>query len=82
MRPHGALEISSDRASLSMVSKVRCETTPIYRDRRGVSYVLFEKLDNETEQKEGLEFLGTIDPVRYAAALCAKFGVTGKDIHV
>lgn len=76
------LQISSDRVSLSPVSKVRCETTPMYRDKGGVIYVLFEELDSETKQKEGLEFLGTINPKKYAAALCAKFGVTGKDIYV
>jgi hypothetical protein len=76
------LEISSDRASLSTVSKVRCETTPMYRDKAGVIYVLFEELDSDTKQKEGLEFLGTIDPKRYAGALCAQFGVTGKSIYV
>ena len=76
------LEISSDRVSLSTVSKVRCQTTPMYRDKEGVIYVLFEELDNETKLKEGLEFLGTIDPKRYAGALCAQFGVTGKNIYV
>ena len=76
------LEISSDRASLSTMSKVRCEITPMYRDNGGVIYVLFEELDNETKQKEGLEFLGTIDPKRYAGALCAEFEVAGKNICV
>jgi hypothetical protein len=76
------LEISSDRTSLSTVSKVRCETTPMYRDEGGVIYVLFEELAEETKLKEGLEFLGTIDPKRYAGALCAQFGVAGKNIYV
>lgn len=76
------LEISSDSVTLSMVSKVHCQTTPMYRDEGGGIYVLFEELDNEAKLKDGLESLGTIDPKRYAAALCTEFGVTGKNIFV
>ena len=76
------LEISSDRVALSMVSKLLCQTIRVYRDKRGVIYVLSEELNNETKQEESLEFLGTIDAKRYAAALCANFGVTGKNVYV
>jgi len=76
------LDVSHDRVTLSPVSKVRCQTTPIYHDRQGGIYVLFEELDNEIKEKEELEFLGMIDPQRYAGALCARFGITGKSVYI
>jgi hypothetical protein len=45
-------------------------------------YVLFKEIDDVTKVKEGLEALGTIDPKRYAGALCAQFELTGKAIYV
>ena len=75
------LEISSDRVTLSTVSKVRCQTTPMYRDKTGGIYVLFEEADAGTRQRAGLENLGTIDPMRYALTLCAKFRIEGKKVY-
>jgi len=42
------LEVSFDRVTLAVMSKIRCQTTPMYRDKTGGIYVLFEELDNET----------------------------------
>ncbi len=64
------------------MSKVRCQTTPIYRDKGGGICVLFEELNEETKLNEGLEYLGMIDPKRYTAALCAQFGITGRNAYV
>lgn len=78
----GEFEISVDRVTLSAMSKIRCQTTPIYRDKTGNIYVLFQELDDETRIKEGLEFLGTIDPQKYAVMLCAQLGIKGKSVYV
>jgi hypothetical protein len=75
------LEISSGGVALSAVGKARCQTTPLYREKGGGIYVLFEELDNETKLKEDLEYLGTIDPKLYVLALCARLGITGKNIY-
>jgi hypothetical protein len=76
------LVIAPGRATLSLVSKARCETTPVYRDKGGALIVLFEELDDETRRKEGMEFLGMIDPKKYAGALCAKLEITGLSVYV
>jgi hypothetical protein len=74
---------SANKISLSPVRKVWCETTPIYRDKRGGGiYVLFEKLDDDICNKKGLEFLGTIDAKDYAAALCMAHGLDTKSVFV
>ena len=78
----GDLVVSHDRVTLSMVIKAWCQTTPIYRDKQGGIYVLFEELDKETREKEKLEFLGMTNPEGYAASLCAKFGIKGKNVYV
>lgn len=76
------LLVSHDRVTLSTVIKVWCQTTPIYRDKQGGICVLFEELDKETREKEDFEFLGMIDPEGFAASLCAKFGIKGKNVYV
>jgi hypothetical protein len=77
------LIVSTNRISLSPVRKAWCETTPIYRDKKGgCIYVLFEKVDDDTCKKKELEFLGTIDAKDYAAALCAAHGIDGKNVIV
>lgn len=77
------LIVSANRTSLSPVRKVWCETTPVYRDKKGGGiYVLFEKVDDDTCKKKGLEFLGTISAKDYAAALCAAHGIDGTNVFV
>lgn len=77
------LIVSTNRTSLSSVRKAWCETTPIYLDTKGGGiYVLFEKVDDITCKKKGLEFLGTISAKDYAAALCAAHGIDGSNVFV
>lgn len=77
------LIVSANRISLSPLRKVWCQTTPIYRDKKGGGiYVLFEKVDDDTCKKKGLEFLGTIDVKNYAGALCLAHGIDGKNVFV
>lgn len=77
------LIVTADRISLSPVRKVWCETTPIYRDKKGGGiYVLFETVDDDTCKKKELEFLGTIGAKDYAAALCAAHGIDGSNVFV
>ena len=76
------LVMSPGRATLSLVSKARCHHTPVYRDKGGAFIVLFEELDDETRRREGMEFLGMIDPKKYAGALCAKFEITGLSVYM
>ncbi len=74
---------AGNRTSLSRRRKVWCETTPIYRSKKGRGlYVLFDKVDDATCEKEGLEFIGTIDAKDYTAALCAENGIDGKSVIV
>jgi hypothetical protein len=76
------LSVSATSVSLSPMSKARCITTPIYRDKAGGIYVLYGTLDDEARAKEELAFLGMVDPGKYAAALCAALGITGKQVYV
>ena len=76
------LIMSANRISFSPVRKVWCETTPIYRNKKGGVYVLFEKVDDDTCKKEGLEFIGTINVKDYAAALCAEHGIDATKVFV
>jgi len=47
------LIVSANRTSLSPARKVWCQTTPIYRDKKGGGiYVLFEKVDDDTCKKK------------------------------
>ncbi len=72
------LSISSTNVFLSKESEARCSTTPIYKDKNGVIYVLFSALDSAACTKDELTLLGTIEPKTYAAALCARFNIAGK----
>jgi hypothetical protein len=76
------LVVSANRISLSPVRKMWCETTPIYRQKNGGIYVLFEKVNDDTCKKKGLEFLGTIKAKDYTAALCAAHGIDAKNVSV
>ena len=77
------LIVSTNKTSLSSVRKAWCETTPIYLDTKGGGiFVLFEKVDDVTCNKKGLEFLGVINPKDYAAALCAAHGIDGSNVFV
>ncbi len=78
----GELDIKSAGVSLSEASKARCIATPIYRERGGGLCALFDTLDASVCAKERLTYLGTVDPERYAAALCAKLRILDKDIYV
>jgi hypothetical protein len=74
---------SANKISLSPARKVWCETTPIYRDKRGGGvYIMFEKLDDDICNERGLELLGTIDAKDYAAALCMAHGLDAKNLNV
>jgi|GEM_PF-429122 len=76
------VQVSTDTIQLSRISKARCITTPIYKDMDGGIYVLFEEIDENTRSKEGLEYLGTINPRLYAASVCEKFNISNKEILV
>ena len=76
------VQVSTDTIQLSHISKARCITTPIYKAMDGGIYVLFEEIDENTRSKEGLEYLGTINPRLYAASLCEKFNISNKEILV
>jgi hypothetical protein len=76
------LQVSWRSVTLNPIIKVWCQTTPIYKDNLGGVCVLFEQLDKETIEKEKLEFLGMINPEKYAASLCAKFGIKGREVYV
>lgn len=77
------LIVSANRTSLSPARKIWCETTPIYRDKKGGGiFVLFEKVDNATCKKKALDFLGTIDAKCYAGGLCKAHGIDGKNVVV
>ena len=80
---HDDLIVSTNKTSLSSVRKAWCETTTIYLDTKGGGiFVLFEKVDDVTCKKKGLEFLGVINPKDYAAALCAAHGIDGSNVFV
>jgi hypothetical protein len=77
------LLVSANRTRLSPVRKAWCETTPIYKDRVGGGIVvLFEKVDDETCKERGLEYVGTISPEDYTAALCATHGINAAGVVV
>jgi len=74
---------AGNRTSLSRRRKAWCETSPIYRSKKGRGlYILFDKVDDDTCEKEGLEFIGTIDAKDYTAALCAENGIDPTDVIV